>query len=149
METEDVQFARVALPTRLDNRVMDLRVSRLNALLPPKLTTPFFLSLLKPKRRHLPTKPFSASSPLFANSSANTSTLKGSSRSTRPNCKVRRPNLARRSSKSSTLIGRRFWRNPPSWRSRWLLRVIWRGFMRLPLVRGLFQAVSIKKANEK
>ncbi|OWZ53744.1 aspartate-tRNA(Asn) ligase [Cryptococcus neoformans 125.91] len=25
METEDVQFARVALPTRLDNRVMDLR----------------------------------------------------------------------------------------------------------------------------
>lgn len=35
METEDVQFARVALPTRLDNRVMDLRVSRPNALLPP------------------------------------------------------------------------------------------------------------------
>lgn len=27
METEDIQFARVALPTRLDNRVLDLRVS--------------------------------------------------------------------------------------------------------------------------
>jgi len=29
METEDVQFSRVSLPTRLDNRVMDLRVSLL------------------------------------------------------------------------------------------------------------------------
>ena len=28
METEDVQFSRVSLPTRLDNRVVDLRVSR-------------------------------------------------------------------------------------------------------------------------
>lgn len=27
METEDVQFSRVSLPTRLDNRVLDLRVS--------------------------------------------------------------------------------------------------------------------------
>jgi hypothetical protein len=29
METEDIQFSRVALPTRLDNRVLDLRVSRI------------------------------------------------------------------------------------------------------------------------
>ena len=27
METEDVQFSRVSLPTRLDNRILDLRVS--------------------------------------------------------------------------------------------------------------------------
>ena len=32
METEDVQFSRVSLPTRLDNRVMDLRVRSSHSL---------------------------------------------------------------------------------------------------------------------
>lgn len=135
METEDVQFARVALPTRLDNRVMDLRVSQRCSFPQPRqqqANHSFSLANRPP-----PTKPSSASSPPSANSSANTSTLKDSSRSTRPNSKVPRPNRALQSSRSSTLTGRRFWRSRPSWRSRWLLRVIWRGFMRLLLV-GFF-----------
>lgn len=134
METEDVQFARVALPTRLDNRVMDLRVSQHYPFPPPAAAKQANRSFSR-TNRPLPTKPSSASNPPSANSSVNTSILKGSSRSTRLNSKVPRPNRALQSSRSSTLTGRRFWRSRPSWRSKWLLRVIWRGFMRLLLVR--------------
>lgn len=144
METEDVQFSRVSLPTRLDNRVMDLRVSPKKSKLPRRDADRTF--------RHRPTRPSSESSPECASCSESTSTRKDSSRSTLPNSRARPPRAVRASSRSSTSTvsqlhlcrpGRADLRSQvkhslrrvPSWPSRCALPVTWRECTRLLLVR--------------
>jgi hypothetical protein len=73
----------VALDTRLDNRVLDLRVRLV--LLPSYLILPTDLFL---SHSPSPTRPSSRSSPVLETSSASTSTRKASSRFTLPSSRV-------------------------------------------------------------
>ena len=128
---EDAQFARVGLDTRLDNRVMDLRVSFGGLRARPTRcieVDPLETSL---DRRHLPTKPSSVFNPPFATSSVPTSTRSGSSRSTRPSSREPPRNPERAYSRSTISRERPFWRRAPSWPSRCVSLGIWRGFTRL------------------
>lgn len=121
METEDVQFSRVSLPTRLDNRVLDLRVSRAKG---DELTA-----------RHRPTKPSSECPLPFATCFENTSTRKGLSRFTPQNSKAPLPSRVLPSSRCNTLTVRTYRRVGADWQDKHssLSRLNWPSKCALPV----------------